>query len=317
MIALRAHANRYLEQWKQPERFDWQAGLACLLGGILLYPLVERLPLVGWDWYYWFVPGNIDFYPPWTRLVLAPLVALPWRSGLALLNGITLMTVAVAAAREAPAGNRRSRLISAGLALLSPPVLMALWLGNIEGLVLLGLVALPPGVVLVLTKPHLGVWALLARRRWLLWAAGWVALSLLIWGWWPGRTFGEMGRLSENFFTVGWYNLGWPLFLVGVVLLLFSTADPQRLMAAGFFLTPYLMPNHMLLLLPALGRVGGWRRWFLWIVIWISGLASGLAAGAGRYLVLAFPLAVWFLLARPQPLVNLRIQRAPDGILEG
>jgi hypothetical protein len=301
MMRLRGHLDMFLEEWKQPVTFDWKAGLACILGGILLYPLMARLPVVGWDWYYWFLPGNIDFYPPWTRLVLAPLTALPWRTGLALLNGITLMTVAVAAARQARPGNRRSRLIAAGLALVSPPVLMALWLGNIEGLVLLGLVALPPGVILALTKPHLSIWALLARRRWLIWTAGWGVLSLLIWGWWPGRTFGEMGRLSENFFTIGWYNLGWPLIIIGAVLLLFSSADPQRLLAAGFFLTPYLMPNHMLLLLPALGGVEGWKRWFLWGVLWVSGLASGVGAGAGRYLGLAFPLAVWFLLARSQP----------------
>ena len=49
MIALRADVNRYLEQWKQAEHFDGQAGLASLLDGILLHLGVVRLPLLGWE----------------------------------------------------------------------------------------------------------------------------------------------------------------------------------------------------------------------------------------------------------------------------
>lgn len=317
--ASRIHIRNYLNTWKQVEPFDWRALAACLVGGILLYPLVSRLPVVGWDWYYWFKPGIIDFYPPWTPYLLAPFTALPWRSGLALLNSLTLMTVAVAAGREAWKSGRRSMLGAALFALITPQVMMALWLGNVEGLVLLGLVALPPGVILLLLKPHLGAWALLARRRWLLWAAGWGLVSLVLWGWWPSRVFGEMGRLSQNYFTIGWYDLGWPVLAVGILLILLSNADPLRLMAAGFFLTPYLMPNHMLLLLPALGRLGGWKRLLLWAIIWLSGIASGLERGPWRYLALIFPLSVWLLLGeKVNVVVEAGIESAsPSGVFEG
>lgn len=300
IAALRDRIQTLLEEWKRPAPFDWRAVLACLLGGVLLYPLAARLPVVGWDWYYWFEPGNIDFYPPWTAYLLKPFTSLPWRSGLALLNALTLATVGVAAGRAAFGKGRVSLLGAALLALMTPPVFMALWLGNLEGLVLLGMVALPPGVILALVKPHLGMWAVIARRRWFLWAAGLGILSLLIWGLWPLRTFSEMGRLSQNYFTVGWYDLGWPVLAVGIVLILLSNADPLRLLAAGFFLTPYLMPNHMLLLLPALGRLSGWRRLLLWLIIWLSGVATGMGSSPMRYLVLAFPLAVWLLLGEAQ-----------------
>jgi hypothetical protein len=39
--------------------------------------------------------------------------------------------------------------------------------------------------------------------------------------------------------------------------------------------------------------------------------------GPGRYLVLAFPLLVWILLARPQPQAYVRLRDVPDGALEG
>ena len=302
-----------LQDWSRPEPFDWRAALACLLGGLALWPLTARLPVVGWDWYYWFHAHRVEFYPPWTELVLSPLNALTWRSGLALLNALMLMAVAVGAAKAVD-GGRLSRLGAVLLALLTPPVFMALWLGNIEGLVLLGLVALPPGVVLALMKPNLTLWAMLARRRWLFWSAALFLGSLLVWGWWPARTFSEMGRLGENPMTIGWYNLGWPVGLLGAILLLLSNADPLRLMAAGFLVTPYLMPNHSLLLLPALGRVTGWKRLILWGLAWVSGIASGMNVGPGRYLGLAFPLAVWWLLKNPESSADQ--QEASTALIE-
>jgi hypothetical protein len=219
---------------------------------------------------------------------------LPWRSGLALLNGIMLMTVAVSAASEVGNNSRRSILLAAVLAVITPPVFMALWLGNVEGLVLLGLISFPPGIVLALMKPHLTGWAILARRQWVFWAVAIGLVSLLIWGWWPARMLADFGRLTDNPMAIGWYNLGWPVALLGGILLLFSHADPYRMLAAGFLLTPYLMPNHMLLLLPVIGRVSGWRRWLLWVICWISSLAAGIQENALRYLALSFPLAVWW-----------------------
>lgn len=282
--------------WVKRQPIDWRLAAVCLAGALALWPLVHRLPMVGWDWYFWFEPGIIGFYPPWTAVVLSPLTALPWRSGLSLLNSITLCAVAVAVAKEAQPADRAGWSAAVLLALLSPPVFMDLWLGNIEGLVLFGQLLMPPGILLLLMKPHLTGWALLARRDWLLWGLGWGLVSLLIWGAWPLRMFAEMSRLEQNPLMIGWGNLGWPVLLLGAVLLVFSGADPLRLMSAGFLLTPYLMPNHMLLLLPALGRVRGWRRLALWAAVWLSAFGGGASLGWVRYLSLAFPLMCWFLL---------------------
>ncbi|MEA3352176.1 MAG: hypothetical protein U9Q82_16350 [Chloroflexota bacterium] len=297
---MNSHLMDFSKAWKRTRPVNWQLPAACLLGGLALWPLVARLPVVGWDWFYWFYPRRIDFYPPWTEVVLGPLLALPWRTGLSLLNGIMLMTVAVGAASEDRSGTRHSILTAAGLAVVTPPVFMALWLGNVEGLVLLGIITFPPGVVLALMKPHLTGWAVLARRQWILWAVGFGVLSVLVWGWWPAQMVADFGRLTDNPMAIGWYNLGWPVAVLGGILLLFSTADPYRLMAAGFLLTPYLMPNHMLLLLPVLGRVSGWRRAVLWLFCWVSGVAAGIEEGALRYLVLSFPLAVWWFLRKDE-----------------
>ena len=49
MIALRAHGIRQLEQWKQAEHFEVEAGLASLLGGILLHLREVSLQVVGWE----------------------------------------------------------------------------------------------------------------------------------------------------------------------------------------------------------------------------------------------------------------------------
>jgi hypothetical protein len=211
------------------------------------------------------------------------------------MNSLMLMTVAVATAREARRFSLASRLGAVAMATTAPTLLMLLWQGNVDGLVLLGLVALPPGVVLALIKPTIAGWALLARRQWTLWAIGFGLVSLVIWGWWPGSLMHAFDGRFLHPMAMGWHNLGWPVALMGLILLAFTNADPMRLMAAGSFLAPYVMPNHYLLFLPALGRVSGWQRWVLWGWAWVVGLVPGFT-GITRYLALGFPLAVWFLL---------------------
>lgn len=295
MQRVRMRAQAFRRGWNAPEKTDWLAAAACLAGGLALAPLMARLPLVGWDWYYWFtVPGKIFFYPPWTPILLSPLTALPWRGGFAVLAGITLMTVGVAVMKAAFKFGRASRLGAAALALLSPPALWDMWVGNIEGLVLLGLVAAPPGMILALVKPNLTLWAGLANRQRFGWSAAAGIVSLLVWGWWLPDMFSDNERLFNNIVTTGWGVLGWHVAALGAILLLFSRPDWLNLMAAGFLLSPYLVPNHFLLLLPALGRVRGGRRIVLWLSGWVSVLGIGISAGGWRHLVLGFPLAVWW-----------------------
>jgi len=286
----------FARDWTRKEPFDWRALLACLIGGVILWPLVDRLPVLGMDWYTYFYPRVFEgIYPPWTGPVLTPFVWVPWRASLSLMNSLMLVTVAVATAREARRFSLASRLGAVAMATTAPTLLMLLWQGNVDGLVLLGLVALPPGVVLALIKPTIAGWALLARRQWTLWAIGFGVVSLVIWGWWPGSLMHAFDGRFLHPMAMGWHNLGWPVALMGLILLAFTNADPMRLMAAGSFLAPYVMPNHYLLFLPALGRVSGWRRWVLWGWAWVVGLVPGFT-GITRYLALGFPLAVWFLL---------------------
>ncbi len=284
------------QAWFQEECFDWRPAAASLVGGVLVWPLVHRLPMVGWDWYYWFFANRIEFYPPWTSLLLSPLVQLPWRAGLSLVNSLLLVALAVFVYRQALGEAIPTRLLACAMALLTPQVFINLYLGSIEGLMLIGMLLLPPGAALVLFKPNLTGWVLLARRQWFIWGAGIGVISLVIWGWWPANMFSWIEPLTEKSLAIGWYNLGWPIAVLGAVLLPFSGANPMRLLAAGLLLTPYLMPNHLYLLLPALGSVRGWKRAALWAAAWISGLAAGAYGSSLMRLAILFPLAVWLLI---------------------
>jgi hypothetical protein len=78
--------------------------LFAVIGSLVIYPLTSALPMLGWDWYFFFNANNAAFninsaasaYPPFAKLILEPLTWLPWRASLALLNGITILTVAAA-----------------------------------------------------------------------------------------------------------------------------------------------------------------------------------------------------------------------------
>jgi len=304
MSWIRQRIETYLEDWKKDEPFDWKAVAICLVGGLILWPLVDLLPVLGMDWFTFFYPREFDgLYPPWTSTILLPFVQVPWRESLSLMNSLMFMIVAVAAAREARRYSLLSRMGAIVMALISPPLLILLWQGNIDGLVLLGLVGLPPGAVFALIKPTIAGWAILARRRWLLWSLGYILVSLVIWGFWPATMLHAFDNRYLHPMAMGWINLGWPVAAIGVFLLVHTNADPLRLMAAGSFLAPYVMPNHYLVLLPAIGRVNGWRRWLLWGWAWVVALVPGFT-GLTRYLALGFPLAVWWLLREGNPQNN-------------
>jgi hypothetical protein len=262
---------------------------------LILWPLVGRLPMLGWDWLFGFSQGNFDEYPPWSALVMWPLTVLGYRPGLALLNSILLCTVAVGAARQARSHGRASMLGAAALAVISAPVLMLMWQGNIDAIVLLGVLGLWPGLVYALIKPNISMWALLARRRWLIAAVIWLLISVMIWGWWPPELAATLGPRTTHPIAMGWQNLGWPVALIGVALLPFSRADPWQLMAAGSFLSPYNMPMHYMLLLPAMGRVRGIKRLILWGLAWTCGLVPAFL-GWTKFLALLYPLATWWFL---------------------
>ena len=291
--------------WLSDEQPDWRAVVFVIIGGLLLSPLVNRLPMPGYDWAIRFYPNDTPYNVPWIQPIVAPLRWLGWREALAVVNSITMVTVATATARAA--SYQRRDFDAVVLALLTPPLLMTMWDGQVDGLALLGMLGLPWLVPLVLMRPHFTVWPILTRRNWTIGAALFGVLSLIIWGWWPGRVMAGMGFNLEHPIALGWGNLGWPVGVLGAVLLLFSGKDIYQLLAAGSLAASYVMPYHYTLLLPSIGRVRGWKRIVLWVCAWLTIIGPAFADPTGKYkwsaiqyLGLAFPLAVWFFLRTPR-----------------
>lgn len=285
------------------------AVLVVVVGAALLTPLIARIPVLGHDWQVCFEARDgllpaagdcYDQYPPWTRWILRPLTALPWRLGLSFHLGMTFMAVAVGTCQGAERYGE-----AAVLAVLTPPVLMLMWIGQIDGMAMWGLMFLPLGMLWALTKPNITVWVLFARWQWIAWAAVLGLVSILIWGWWPGQLLAARSECTLHPAAMGWANLGWPVVLAGGLLLPFSGRHPLRLMAAGALLMPFLMPYHFLYLLPALGQVRGWKRWLLWLLVWTTAAVPAVG-GITRYVALCFPIAVWVVVS-PDPFRGHRI----------
>lgn len=312
---------RWNEQWTRPEAFDWKTALAIVVGSCLLWPLTNLLPMLGYDWFIYFWQRDFRQYPQWVEWALAPLLALDWRTGFALLNAILLMSVAIGAAREVYRVNptstwqvRGNASFAALLALLTPPVFVLLWVGNIDGLALAGILIMPVGLLWLSLKPHLGLWATLARRSWVIWGVIFCVVMLIIFPGWPIRLLDSIGFRIQHPSAFGWASLGWPMIPIGLLLLAFTPADPIMLMAAGSFLSPFLMPQHFILLTPAFGRVQGYWRVALWAASWllIIPLAfAGLWNGYGKALALGYPLLVWFALRRTYTASPAKEARSP------
>lgn len=262
-----------------------------LAGGILLTPVTHRLPMAGWDWYYFFNAGNPAYnlyslrsaYPPFARPVLQLLTWMDWRDSLALLHGITLAALALGTWK---AGGRYGSIF---LTLFSPPVLMLLWIGHPDGLAFLGVVT--GFVPLTLLKPQITAWSLLSNRKLLFWAAVFILITSIIWPLWF-MALGQATLTHEAAF--GWVVTGWPVALLGLAMLAGAGRDPYRLMAAGALLSPYLMPYHLAVLTPAIGQVKGYRKMLLWFSSCLLLLGVGLS-GPFIYLNLVFPIMVYVL----------------------
>ncbi len=260
-----------------------------LLGGLALFPLMSRLPVLGWDWYYFFTAhhptDNIysvysPFFP-YTKYIIMLFTWMDWRHSLALLGGITFMAIAIGTWRN---GGRYGSIL---LALLTPIPLFVLWVGHPDGLALVGLLT---GIIpLALIKPQITFWAFLRCRATAFWLIVCIGLTILIWPDWPSVAFGMRWNHSA---ATGWQAIGWPILLVGLVLILGAGNDPWRLMTAGCFITPDLMPYHLIVLLPAIGRVKGWLKLVVWLAAWMVALGLGLG-GTYRYFNILFPLSIY------------------------
>jgi len=250
--------------------------------------------MLGYDWHRLFYPGVLDQYPPWMGFIFEPFRLISWRGSLALVNSISIIGVAVITACQTKKVIWDG-LHAALLALLTPPLWFLLWDGQIDGLVLISLLILPWSVPLALLRPQILGWVLLFRRRWAYSMVAWIGASFVFWGWWLDDSLRRSGGSISHPTAMGWAVLGWPILLLGLLMLLQSKGEPWRILAASMVAAPYLQPYHMVLLLPSLGLISGWKRWLLWGWAWVVGLVPAFM-GVTRYLALGFPIAVWWLL---------------------
>lgn len=75
-----------------------------LLGSLIIFPIVYKLPMQGWDWFFFFHANNPianiysqhSAYPPYAKYIIQLFTWMDWRTSFSLLNSITIMTVALA-----------------------------------------------------------------------------------------------------------------------------------------------------------------------------------------------------------------------------
>jgi len=265
--------------------------LFILLGSGILFPLVKQLPVVGWDWYFFFNGNNPQFnllntpnaYPPFARYLLGLLTWMPWRDSLAILNSISLLTFALATWKNG------GKFGSITLALLTAPVFFLMWIGHPDGLALFGLITglLP----FQLLKPQITIWNMFKNRFNFYWTTVFLLISLIIWPLWPLRLSAATLTHEAAF---GWVVTGWPVAILGLALFLGAGSNTYRLMAAGCLMSPYLMPYHLSVLVPAIGSARSYKKWLIWISAWtlMIGVGSG---GQWRLLNFIFPITAYCL----------------------
>lgn len=226
-------------------------GLAILLifGG--LYGIGHFVP-EGFDWKEFFSRGRFpQFWMPWTK----PIVSL---LNLPAVFALTVIGIGLRSYRY------RASPWAIALGLLSLPTLWLIYLGTLDGLALIGLLILPWGAPLVLIKPQVAGFALLAKRNAIIIAIIWVLISFIIWGFWPLN----MGELFQPDWKEEWPQditlFPWGL-IIAIPLMWLSRGDEDLLMAAGSFATPHLFPYHFVVLMPALARM----RWQWMLITWL------------------------------------------------
>lgn len=300
MLKVYERIDRYLQIiWpdasgakKEQKVPDLQLFLLALIGGGVFAFLIRDFPLLGYDWLTLFYKNQATdlFYPPWTSIMIRPFSDLPWRIGLAWVNGISLATVTLMTYQQ---GTGRWRIPATLLALFSLQTLMVLWLGHIDGLALLGIWALPWAVPLVLMKSTFIGFVVFTRKDWFLAASLFLGLSLLLWPGWSKDLINTLDFRSTHPSAAGWRRTGWLPVALGIVLLLKSKrGDLPQTLAAGSLLYPFILPYHYIVLIPALGALKGLRLLLAWLAAWAMIVPVALERYHAVYFI--FPLAIWW-----------------------
>jgi hypothetical protein len=266
-----------------------------LAGGLALGWALRDAPLLGHDWLVMYFANRATdvYYPPWTSIILRPLASLPWRSGLALLNGLTIAAVAIYTFHQGTLAKNPARVAATLLAILTPQVAIVLWAGQIDGLAVLGILGLPWLAPLVLMKATFVGFSVLASKHWFLAALGCGLLSWLLWPGWPAQLIATLAVRGTHLSAAGWPVTGWLPPLAGLVLLLLSQrTDWLQMVAAGSLLYPFSLPYHWIVLLPALGGLRGRELLASWLAAWLMLIPIGL--NAYHWLYFVFPFVIWW-----------------------
>ena len=218
---------------------------------LCLYWVGHFIP-VGFDWKCCFSTGNLgSFFVPW----MYPIVQLFNPQSM---FAITILALVVRMWRY------RARAWRIALALISLPTLWLLFLGNVDGLVMVGLLLLPVlGVPLVLVKPQVASFSLLANRRSITATIVWLVISIVLWGPWPLNFLGVGNAAWREAWPQDITLYPWGA-LLALPLLWWSRGDEDMLMAAGSLMTPHLFPYHFYVLMPALGRMTAFWALLSW-----------------------------------------------------
>lgn len=234
----------------------------------------------GFDWVNFFSKGVIpQFYPPWGKYVSL----LGWP----LMFGLSMAGIGVAIVKRAV------HPISAVFAFITLPVFWTMFLGQLEGLIVVGLLALPWLTPFALLKPQISFFAFGARKSYIVAGIVWIIISILIWGFWPQKMLAIDGYYGGIRYVQD-ISIGWRGLIIALPLFWFSRGDIDMLMISGAFCTPHLIPYNMLPFIPAiarlkprfaiitcllswlpfsanwLGPIGWWLGWLVVIWLWLA-----------------------------------------------
>jgi hypothetical protein len=256
----------------------------------LVAGLIPMTKFLGFDWVNFWGAGKIpSFYPPWT-IYLTKFLTYP------LLVGITLSAFCVATIQ------RSCHPVSAICAFLSLPLIWTVFLGQLEGLSVLGLLGLPWLIPLVLVKPQIAFFGLGAKRSSILAFIVFLIISYLIWRNWPGAVLAADSSYAEGRYpqNIGLGLWGLPFFLLTVW---FSRGDMDMLMVSGAFISPHLIFYNLLPLTPAVARLKP-RAAFVAVILSFLTLSSNWLGPMGWWLGWGFVPWLW---------INLAAQRYPEA----
>jgi len=261
MGRLKKQFKHSLEKYKA--RISWIGLFAAL------YLLGTYIP-EGFDWRMFFAKGLVSpVWTPWSALFVK-LLNFP------LVVAITLFSIVVRAYRY----NKSPYPIA--FSVLSLPTLWVLYLGNLDGIVLLGLLLLPLGAPLALMKPQLSAFALFAHKNHIIAGLIWFLISLMVWGLWPLNLISVLTPEWKAHWIQDISLFPWGL-IIAIPLLWFSRGDQDLLMAAGSFATPHLFPYHFILLMPSLARMKVPWMIITWVISWMPLLANWLGPRAWHF----------------------------------